>query len=146
MKYLLHDGVPTVATFAGYQGPPLVQDKKTGKLYWLAPGDVVTDISTGGSSGATVNAGTATLDFGASPSSEASVSVTGQTGITPSSRVKAWVMRKSTATNTTSDHEFAATAMRLSVGQPTSGVGFTIYAHCLIGFASGQFSVEWEWV
>lgn len=53
MKYLLHDGVPTVATFAGYQGPPLIQDKNTGTLYWLAPGDVVTEISAGSSSGVT---------------------------------------------------------------------------------------------
>lgn len=100
----------------------------------------------GGGGGTTVNAGTATLDFGSSPATEASVTVTGQSSITSSSRVKAWVMGKSTATNTVSDHQFAAVALRFSVSQPTSGIGFTITAYCVVGEVSGQFNIEWEWV
>jgi hypothetical protein len=50
---LRHAGVPTVAQFAGAPGPAIVIDTETGTQYWLAAGDVVTEIAGGGGSGAT---------------------------------------------------------------------------------------------
>ena len=51
---LRHAGVPTVAQFAGAPGPAIVIDTETGTQYWLAEGDVVTEIasSSGGGGGA----------------------------------------------------------------------------------------------
>jgi hypothetical protein len=39
-----HDGVPTIAQFAGAPGPVIVIDTNTGAQYWLAAGDVVTTV------------------------------------------------------------------------------------------------------
>ena len=91
------------------------------------------------------NIGTATLDFGATPSSEASVSVSGQTGITPTSFAEAWFMARSTADNDADSHKQASAVMRLVCSEPVTDVGFTITAYCLHGAAVGTFKVEWTW-
>jgi hypothetical protein len=89
--------------------------------------------------------GTATIDFGATPATEASVEVTGQDEITADARIEAWVMARSTADNNTTDHQYAAVSFRLSPSEPVPGVGFTITAYNLFGFATGQFDIEWTW-
>lgn len=89
--------------------------------------------------------GTATIDFGSTPATEASVTVTGQADISATSRIEAWFMARSTASNTASDHQQAGAFMRVVCSEPTAGVGFTINAYCLIGFATGAFDVEWTW-
>lgn len=89
--------------------------------------------------------GTATIDFGATPASEATVSVTGQAAISATSRAEAFIMSRSTATNTVEDHNFAAVSMRLVCSEPTPSVGFSITAYNLIGYATGEFSIEWTW-
>jgi hypothetical protein len=91
------------------------------------------------------NIGTATIDFGATPATEASVAITGQTGITPASFAEAWFMARSTADNTASDHQQAAAVMRLICSEPTTDTGFTITAQCLHGAVTGTFKVEWTW-
>lgn len=88
--------------------------------------------------------GTATIDFGATPSSEASVDVIGQAEITATSRAEAFVMARGTGDAAT-DQKFAAIAMRLVCSEPVAGAGFTITAYCLIGFATGTFEIEWIW-
>lgn len=98
-----------------------------------------------GTTGAGITAGISTIDFGATPSNEASVTITGQTGILITSTVDACIMARSTADNTLSDHQFAALSMRLSVSQPIADTGFTITAYNLIGFATGTFQINWRW-
>ena len=88
--------------------------------------------------------GTATLDFGATPATEASVTVTGQAEISVGSRAEAFVMAKG-AGAALADQHFAAVALRIVCGEPTPGAGFTISAYCLIGYATGAFDVEWTW-
>jgi hypothetical protein len=89
--------------------------------------------------------GTATLDFGSGPSVEASVAVIGQAEITADSRIEAFVMARNTPDNGVVDHNFAAVSLRLICSDPTPGVGFTITAFNLFGYATGQFSIEWTW-
>lgn len=72
--------------------------------------------------------GTVTLNFGAFPGSdEASVAVTGQTGILSGSLVDAWVLP-----STTSDHsadEQLVDPIRVMVGNIVAGTGFTVYGY-----------------
>lgn len=90
-------------------------------------------------------AGTAVLDFGATPTDEANVVVTGQAAIVAGSQIEAWFMAKTTATNGVDEHQEAAALCRLVCGNIVAGVGFTIYAHCLAMLGIGTFNVEWVW-
>jgi len=98
-----------------------------------------------GADGAGITAGVVELDFGSTPVNEGSVTVTGQTGILSTSVVDATVMARSTADNTSTDHKFAANALRFSVSEPIANTGFTITAYCLIGLVTGKFAVNWRW-
>ncbi len=90
--------------------------------------------------------GTATLNFGSFPgTSEASVAVTGQTAISASSTVEAFVMANDTSgSHTASDHRYFAALVGLTCGTPTAGVGFTIYGRCLDDM-QGSFLIHWVW-
>lgn len=92
-----------------------------------------------------LTSGTATVNFGAFPgSTDASVAVTGQTGILAGSKVKAWIMATATADHTADEH--LVDPPRVAVGPVGAGVGFTIYA-----FTNntrrhyGDYTVAWEW-
>ena len=54
-------------------------------------------------------------------------------------------MARNTPDNGVVDHNFAAVSLRLICSDPTPGVGFTITAFNLFGYATGQFSIEWTW-
>lgn len=70
--------------------------------------------------------GTATLDFGAFPGkSDASVDVTGQTGIASGSLVEAWIRPVDTADHTADEH--LVESIRVIAGNIVAGTGFTIY-------------------
>ena len=88
--------------------------------------------------------GTATIDFGAG-SNEASVSVTGQTGILATSKADAFVMADDTTVDhTASDHRYLAALAGLTCGTPTAGTGFTIYATSTQKL-EGTYQVRWVW-
>jgi hypothetical protein len=71
--------------------------------------------------------GTTTVDFGAFPgASDASVAVTGQTSITGTSLVEAWLYPTATADHTADEHWVETIAC--CAGNVSAGVGFTIYA------------------
>jgi len=86
--------------------------------------------------------GTATIDFGSSPgSSYATVTVSGQTGVTSSTHVEAWLQGDATATHNAVEHLIVPITLR--VGDVTTGA-FTIHAttdHRL----TGTFTVHWVW-
>lgn len=69
--------------------------------------------------------GTAELDFGAFPGgSDASVTVTGQSGITSSSLVEAWIYPKDTTDHLADEHMLET--LRVFAHSIADGVGFTI--------------------
>jgi len=90
--------------------------------------------------------GTATIDFGAHPgSNEASVAVTGITGISATSKADAFVMADDTsASHTASDHRYFESFASLSCGTPTAGTGFTIYARSLEKL-TGTWTLRYVW-
>lgn len=90
--------------------------------------------------------GTATINFGAHPgSNEASVTVTGLTTISATSKAEAWVMADDTSANhTASDHRYFPVFASLTCGTPTAGTGFTIYARS-IEKLSGAWTVRYVW-
>ena len=70
--------------------------------------------------------GTALLDFGAFPgSSDTSIAITGQTNITASSVVEAWLRPTLTEDHTADEH--IVESIKLFAGNISAGVGFTIY-------------------
>src|SRR2546421_13008992 len=70
--------------------------------------------------------GTTTLDFGAFPGkSDASVAVTGQTGIVAGSLVEAWIRPVATADHTADEHLLES--IKVIAGNIVAGTGFTIY-------------------
>ncbi len=91
--------------------------------------------------------GNATLDFGAFPgSSDTSVAVTGQTGITTSSFVEAWLVPTATADHSADEH--VVETIKVIAGNIVNGTGFTIYG-VNTGNNSriyGTWSVSWVWV
>jgi hypothetical protein len=90
--------------------------------------------------------GTATLDFGSTPTDSASVAVTGQTGIVSGSQVEAFFMRESSVDHNVDEHVEAAALCPLACGSIVAGVGFTIYASPIAMLGTGKFNVRWVWV
>lgn len=92
-----------------------------------------------------LTSGTTTVNFGAFPgSTDASVDVTGQTGILAGSKVKAWIMATATADHTADEH--LIDPPRVAVGPVGAGVGFTIYAFTTNTRRHyGAYTVAWEW-
>lgn len=91
--------------------------------------------------------GTATINFGATPTDEASIAVTGQATISATSLVEAWIMGDvSTADNNAADHEALAYAAAMPVvTSRVAGTGFTIWVRLLAGWAKGTYKVQWAW-
>lgn len=98
--------------------------------------------------------GTATLDFGAFPGApDASVSVTGQSGIVANSLVEAWIMPKTTADHSADEQMLEPVKVFADASSIVQGTGFSIrgfYQDPGYGRdtprAYGQFSVGWVWV
>lgn len=98
----------------------------------------------GGGGGGSVNTGTASIDFGATPGTNfVSVDVTGQTGITGTSKVKVFKAIQATASH--NEYEHVVVPLNLSAGNIVAGTGFTIYATTDLRL-DGTFNVIWEWV
>lgn len=78
--------------------------------------------------------GTATLDFGAFPgASDASVAVTGQSGIVSGSLVEAWLRPAATVDHSADEHMLET--IKVFAGNIVAGTGFTIY-----GFNTSQLN------
>ena len=73
--------------------------------------------------------GKTTVDFGAFPgSTHATATVTGQSGITATSRVEAWIMPEATADHTEDEHMVDPPRAFVPVSSIVAGTGFTIHA------------------
>lgn len=90
--------------------------------------------------------GTATIDFGGFPgSNEASVVVTGQTGIGATSKAEAWIMADDTTSDhTTNDHKYLGCFAAFTCGALVVGTGFTIFARSPEKL-TGTFALRWVW-
>jgi hypothetical protein len=104
------------------------------------PDKMIIDVA-GGAQGQT------TIDFGSFPGApDASVVITGQTGILTNSRVTAWIAPVATSDHSIAEHYIDAPW--IIAGDIAAGTGFTIR-----GFASptgiprayGQWTVNWKW-
>jgi hypothetical protein len=100
----------------------------------------------GGGGGTVITAGTATINFGASPgANEASIAVTGQTLILATSKVKVWIMGDDTsASHTANDHRYLPLIAAFTAGTPTAGTGFTIYGRSNT-YLTGTYTLRWAW-
>ena len=92
--------------------------------------------------------GTADLDFGAFPgASDASVVVTGQTGIAAGSLVEAWMRLVATADHTADEH--LVEPIEIQAGNIVAGTGFTIYGinRTPLGETRlyGVWKIGWVW-
>ena len=88
--------------------------------------------------------GTAVIDFGSSSggTNVVSTDVTGQTGITTSSHVEAWLMGDTTAGHNSYEH--AVVPINLTCGNLINATGFTITAVSEWRL-TGTFTVHWVW-
>lgn len=89
--------------------------------------------------------GTATIDFGATPSDYATVSVTGQGAILASSLAEAFVMGATTTDSDEEDHLMSIHNLRVVCGVPSAGVGFAIHAFAVQGLTKGTYKIQWVW-
>ena len=104
----------------------------------------ITISSTGGSGGSTIATGNVLVDFGSAPGTNiVTTTITGQTAIVSTSKVKAVVMLDSTATHNSYEHMIAP--IKLTCGNIVNGVGFDIYA-VTDWRLTGTFNITWEWI
>jgi len=90
--------------------------------------------------------GTATLDFGNAPGTNIVVTtITGQTGITLSSHVSAWIMGESTADHNEYEHSrILGRAVSVVCENIVNGVGFDIVGATELRL-TGLVAVHWVW-
>lgn len=90
-----------------------------------------------------ITTGVATLDFGTGiGKSEASLAVTGLTGITGTNVPHVRFELLATASRTVQDHKYAPLLIALTVGPAVAGSGFTIYGVSTQKM-TGAYSVRW---
>lgn len=89
--------------------------------------------------------GTAVIDFGDTPSAEASVVVSGQTQILATSQVRVSMQVDTMLNNNADDHLLAALTMNFAAGAPVAGDGFTIYASSNFALWTKRFRLRWRW-
>jgi hypothetical protein len=86
--------------------------------------------------------GTDTLDFGATPTDRATLTVAAP-ALQAADHVEAFLMREATADNTADEHEALAVYSRLVCENDAANDQFRIAATILAGLATGQFAVRW---
>lgn len=88
--------------------------------------------------------GTATLDFTSGGATDVTLAITGQTTITGTNLVDAWLIPAATADHTADEH--LVEEMEVMAGSVVAGTGFTIYGKTRGGFKIyGRWNVGWVW-
>lgn len=91
------------------------------------------------------NQGSLVIDAGTSYTDEVDVSVTGQTGISATSVLNAWLLPVDTADHSAEEH--MTDPPDVFAYGPIVGVGFTIRLVARsVGGIYGRYSVAWAWV
>ena len=87
--------------------------------------------------------GTATLNFSSIPSDEATVNITGLSGLSVGSHKEAFVQGDdSTGDNDALAHKFLAVSGRFSC-EYVSATEMKVYCDLLMGLATGQFTIHY---
>lgn len=88
--------------------------------------------------------GTATIDFGATPTDTATILVTGLSGLSGSSHLEAWVQGSDTngAENDTDAHQQLQSRCKFNC-EYVSASSFNINADMFIGLATSTFTVHY---
>ena len=90
--------------------------------------------------------GTALLDFGSTPTDEASVVVTGLTSMTATANIQVFTVGDdTTVSNTAADHDGFSYMAILQAGARVAGTGFTITGRAWNGFLTGIFKVHYHY-
>lgn len=90
--------------------------------------------------------GTATVDFGSTAISEATIAVTGQASIQATSLCEAWISEGTTGNNDANAHRTLGVVAAAICESIVAGTGFTI--RCTVrgcAGASGLFKLNWAW-
>jgi hypothetical protein len=89
--------------------------------------------------------GTTTINFGTFPgATEASVAVTGQTGILAGSLAEAFLFPVATADHSVDEQILDRSVIALVCAKVVAGTGFTIFARANATLY-GQYNVAWVW-
>ena len=92
-----------------------------------------------------LNTGVAIIDFGSAPGSNlTSITVSGQSNISSSSIIKAYINKNSTASHNEMEHQIVGLALAITTGDIVVGSSFTIHA-CTMLRLTGSFKINWEW-
>ena len=87
--------------------------------------------------------GSATLDFGSTPTDEALVTVSGLSGLSVGSFMEAYIQASdSTLQNTTDDHRALAFSGKFSC-EYVSASSFNIHCDLTIGLMTGQYTIRY---
>lgn len=88
--------------------------------------------------------GTAEVNFGATPTDEASIVITGLAGITATSHILCWIQSDDTTADNDADaHDTLSYYAQLTATTRVPGVGFTAVARLLGGVASGKYKLHY---
>ena len=93
----------------------------------------------------TSNGGTVEIDFGATATPFIRAVVSGQTGMTSASRVRAWLLPKATTDHNADEHIAAATFIDVIAG-PAAANQFPIALICRNGGVRGKLNVAYDWI
>lgn len=90
---------------------------------------------------------TVTISFGATPTDEATLVVTGLTDMTTSAHVECWLQGDdTTADNNAAAHDALSYYAIPIATSRVAGTGFTVLLRLFSGFASGDFKVHYVYV
>lgn len=85
------------------------------------------------------------LNFGSVPAYEASIAVTGQVGILPTSHVRISLQGDTSGLNSDADYLLAAECLSFVSDKPLADVGFTISGLSNFALWTGPFRLRWRW-
>lgn len=114
----------------------------TGSTHWVAQVVVFMPPAVAGVNAAV---GTGVIDFGATPSEEATATVTGQAGLVAATHIEAWFQHgDSTSDNGVNEHEEAAAVCPLSCKKTVDG-SFEVKAMPISALGIGTFKFHFAW-
>jgi formate/nitrite transporter FocA (FNT family) len=89
--------------------------------------------------------GTSQVQFGYSYGAVNSVqlTVTGQSAISATSQLGAWIRLQSTADHSADEH--MSEALAVTAGNIVAGTGFTINVYCVNSWTYGLFNIDWAY-
>jgi hypothetical protein len=126
-----------------YQASDVGKVCKVGTSWYVVSSTAPSFIEIGGGGGTTINSGITELNFGTGEDNLV-VTITGQAGITASSKIKAWISGTGTTDHSSDEHAILSPYFQCITRNIVNGVGFDIVAVSQVK-VSGRINVQWEW-